>query len=197
MKGICASIVLAGCLAAMAAPADAAVVWDESVHGDLSGDHTAPTGPVNLALGSNEILGDTISGDRDYVTVVVPAGHQLSQLFVVDVVGDNLAFLAIQAGNQVTDPAGANPAADLLGYTHIGSSAGNIGADVLADMGIAPGAQGFTPPLAAGTYSLWIQETGGVLVDYHIDLIITAVPAPGAMTLFIVAGLTGRGRRRR
>ena len=199
MKSIRASIFLTVGLTALAAsvPANAAVVWDESIHNDLSGDHTAPSGPVNLALGSNEIHGDTIGGDRDYITVVVPAGHELSQLVILNVVGDNLAFLAIQAGSEVTDPAGPNPAADLLGYTHIGSSAGNIGSDVLPAMGVAAGAQGFTPPLPSGTYSLWIQETGGVLVEYSIDLIITDVPSPGAMAMFIVAGLTGRGRRRR
>jgi hypothetical protein len=196
MKGFCASIILAGALLTIAAPAPAAVIWDESIHGDLSSDHTTPSGPVNLALGSNELHGTTISGDRDYATIVVPAGLELSQLVVLELTGDNLAFIALQAGSQVTDPGGADPAADLLGYTHVGSSAGNIGTDVLDDMSTAAGAQGFTPPLPAGTYSVWIQETGGVEVTYGFDFVLTQVPAPGALGLFIVAGLARRRRRR-
>ena len=196
MKGSCACLAIAAGVFWATASTQAQTIWDESIHGDLSNNFASPSGPVNLSLGSNEIHGTTISGDRDYITVVVPANHQLSQVFVDDVTGDDRAFLAVQAGSQVTDPDGPNPAADLLGYTHIGSADGNVGTDVLDDMAVAPGAQGFTPPLPAGTYSFWIQETGGVLVGYSIDLIVTEIPAPGALWLLGMA-LMKRARRRR
>lgn len=196
MKGSYACLVVFVASISLSTTSHGQTIWDESVHGDLSSNFAAPTGPINLALGSNQLFGTTVSGDRDYITLVVPSGHLLSQVFVLGVSGDDRAFLAVQAGAQVTDPTGPDPAADLLGYTHIGSGDGNIGTDVLDDMSIAFGAQGFTPPLVAGTYSFWIQETGAAAVDYSLDFIVKEIPSPGALALLGLAGFV-RDRRRR
>jgi hypothetical protein len=56
------------------------------------------------------------------------------------------------------------------------------------------GAPGFAPPLGAGTYTFWIQETSA-LVDY--SLAFTIVPEPGSLSLVALglASLLARTRR--
>jgi hypothetical protein len=99
---------------------------------------------------------------------------------------NGIAFLGMQAGTAFTVSAGAAQPSDLKGYVHFGTDVGNIGTNVLDDMGIAPGAQGFTPPLPAGPYTLWIQNASGVATGYQFNLVVT-VPEPAT------AGLLGLG----
>ena len=188
---------LALCFVVLAAPVRGGVVWDESTDGDFSGDRSIPTS-VAVSLGSNELVGTTVRNDLDYVTFHVPAGAELSAIVLNHYVSeDAVAFIAIQAGSVFTEPnTGTNPA-NLLGYLHVGDA--NLGLDILPDMGTADGAQGFTPPLPAGDYSLWIQQTGLALTEYTFDLQITAVPEPTSMMLAfaglaIAALIRRRGR---
>ena len=56
--------------------------------------------------------------------------------------------------------------------------------------------QGFTPPLPAGTYSFWAQQTGEPTIDI-LDFVVT-VPSPGtALPLAVSAIGLARGRVRR
>lgn len=192
MKSI--TLLTAAVAALLTASASAQSIWDENIDGDLSDDHLNPTGPVNLSLGSNTITGSTISGDRDYITLIVPGELQLSQIFVDSYSGDDLAFIALQQGTQVTDP-DAPVVGDLLGYTHFGTANNTVGTNILDDIGQGDGAIGFTGPLGPGTYSVWIQETGGVSVSYGLDFIVTDIPAPGALTLLGLAAIAPRRRR--
>lgn len=174
------------------------VAWDEAVDGDLSGDRLNPTA-VSVGLGSNQLIGQTIRDERDYLTFEVPAGAQLTGLFLDEYLSEDFtAFIAIQAGSVLSEPpTGTNPA-NLLGYTHFGEGAGNVGTDILDDLGQGPGSQGFTPPLPAGAYTLWIQQTGTSLTDYAFDLQIEAVPEPSTFALALTGlGLLGLAVRRR
>ena len=63
---------------ACCAPLFGAIVYNESVNGDLSNIGSTPTG-ISVSIGSNQILGSTGRGtdnviDRDYFTFVVPTG---------------------------------------------------------------------------------------------------------------------------
>ena len=116
---------------------------------------------------------------------------------------DNLSFIGFQSGPQLTEPLPpATNAGNLLGYLHFGP--GTVGTDILDDLGASgsstPPAMGFTPPLPAGTYTFWIQQTG-VEASYSFDFVLTPVPEPGQWALMVagaalVVAARVRSRRR-
>jgi hypothetical protein len=192
-------------LALASAPALAVNGHDET-NGDLSNVNTSPT-PVTVGLGDNLFLGTTGKTgdviDRDYFTFTIAAGQQLTAIMVLpgttSIAGANLdnplSFIGLEAGSTVTNPA-APVVGDLLGYTHYGP--GLIGSDILDNIGAGAGAQGFTGPLGAGTYSVWIQEANVGTAHYAFDFILGAVPEPSSWAMMLSGfGLIGWSLRRR
>lgn len=184
---------------------NAQVVWNEAVNGDLANSGLTPT-VVRLGSGSNTIFGVTgnpgsgaAGTDRDYFTVTVPVGLQLSALSVLPgTVAGGLSFIGLQAGTQVTLPANAASAAGLLGWLHY--STADAGSDILARMSIsANGSSGFTAPLGAGDYAFWIQDFNRGAFNYGFDLQLVAIPEPAcaALALAGLCALTARLRQRR
>ncbi len=150
-------------LTALAAPAFASD-YDETIDGDISDDRLNTT-VLNLTIGSNVVTasqqGDAFGRDIDYLTTVIPAGTQLTRLEcpAYTALGKpNLAFLGLQAGPIFTTPFDNTDAADLLGGTVYGFF--SVGTDLLFQVATLGGATGFTPPLAAGTYTWWYNQTG-------------------------------------
>ncbi len=183
-------------LLALASAAQAGVPpgWNEALNGDLSGDGLAPTF-ISLAIGDTIVRGTTgrpFAGgpvDRDYFSFTVPAGFELSSVTVLagTVPLVNVGFIAVMNGSSFTVPPDAQSAEGLLGFALY--SENDIGNDILPAMGIpALGSTGFTPPLPAGSYSFWVQETGVGVAPYGFALAVTAVPEP-ATALTLLAGL--------
>lgn len=180
-------------LLVLAGPVQAAD-WNEGVNGDLSGNGLAPT-VVSLASGSTAVRGTTgraIAGgpvDLDYFTVTVPAGHELSALNVLagtSTLGDG-SFIGLMSGSTFTVPPTTATAAGLLGWTLFSET--NIGDDLLGFMSTPSfGSTGFSPPLPAGSYSFWVQETAVGVSTYALSLEVTAVPEPST-ALAMLAGL--------
>ncbi len=168
--------------------------WNEATNGDLSGFGLAPT-VLNLGVGANAVRGTTgraVAGgpvDLDYFTVTVPAGHLLSQLNVLagtSALGDG-SFIGLMSGATFTVSPTPATAAGLLGWTLF--SENNIGDDLLGFMSTPNfGSAGFSPPLPAGSYSFWIQETAVGVSTYGLSLVVTAVPEPSTV-LFMLGGL--------
>jgi hypothetical protein len=188
---------------ALGAPANAGTLYDESVSGDFSNLGLSPTA-VSFALGSNQILGTTGKSaagviDRDYFTFTVPTGEVLASLTVLagttSLAGSlgSFSFIGLQAGNQVTLPTNATTAAGLLGWDHY--SPGDIGTDILPTIGIGLGATGFVPPLGAGDYAVWVQDTGTGTANYGFDFVVANVSEP-ASWIMMVFGLIGLARLR-
>lgn len=180
-----------------ALPLHADVIWNESVQGDLSNNRFEPT-MLMVAPGSNQFFGLMNAAgpngevDRDYFTLTIPEGHQLSSI-TLDIYfsQDFAAFLGIQPGPVFpNDPDTVQPN-DLLGWTLISTM--EEGQNVLPIMG--SNGTGFTPPLPAGTYSFWAQQTGD-RTEYALTFGVEPIPAPGALTL-ITAGSWLLLRRRR
>jgi hypothetical protein len=186
--------VLAFALAATASSSLADVIHDENLHGDLSNDRLAPTA-YSLSLGANSVLATSSQGDREFIALTVPAGAELSAILQISYAGDDdVAFAAVQAGPQLTvDPDLFDPAG-LLGWTHFGPFAFPNGSDILPSMGMGFGADGFSPPLPAGTYTFWLQQAGPSLTSFQLDFIVT--PAPGAASMLAVGVLAAVRRRR-
>jgi hypothetical protein len=168
-----------------------AASWNEGTNGDISGNRLAPT-LLTLDLGSNTVVGSFGSGDLDYLRIDVPAGRQLSSLLLTSYSGASVSFWGVQSGTTFTvTPAAAQPA-NMLGYGHAGAA--QIGTNILPTIGAGAGSTGFTPPLPAGSYTFWMQDTGGT-VSYGLNF--TTVPAPGvACAGFSVISLLGARRRR-
>lgn len=180
-------------LALAVSTAPAGIVYDEGVDGDFSGDRFNPTDLV-LSEGVNLITATSIRDDREYVTLTIPAGLQLDSLVLVSYVGlDETAFIGVQAGDIMSEPSsGANPA-NLLGWTHFGPGAGNVGADILPEIGMGFDAIGFTPPLPGGDYTFWIQQTGTSAATYTMAFNVS--PEPASLVLLSAALMFLRRRR--
>jgi len=177
--------------------ASAAEVYNEATNGDLSGSGLTPT-PLSVGVGSNTLTATTVAGDRDYFTITVPAGRRLDALVITSTTATR-SFLGMQQGPQVTvSPTSGDPTG-LLGWSHFGSlEALSVGVDLLAPR-MRDSLHLFTPPLPAGTYSFWAQETGGTQISYTLDFQIAAVqaatpsPVPPVFGVALALGLCGLG----
>src|SRR5262249_26452725 len=159
---------------------------NEATVGDFSTDGLHPTS-LDFQPGSNQIFGTTGRPttviDRDYITFTVPVGFVWSAVIELPGTqsGGSLSFFGVQAGPQVTVDPTAFSAAGLLGWTHYDPSLVNT--TLLPAIGTGGlGSDGFTPPLPAGTYSLWIQDFNSGTVSYGFDIQIT-VPEPSSAAL--------------
>lgn len=190
-----ALIAAAGVLA-FGAAASGDIFYDEGLSGDISGDRLNPTA-FSLVPGDNTLIGVLIgvdiegNVDRDYFSVTVPAGYQLSELVHTDYISEDFgAFIAIESGAVFPiAPEDANPG-NLLGWALFGPS--TVGVDLLPTMG--GNGTGFTAPLPAGTYSFWVQQTGE-FTDYSLNFVVTEVPSPSAG--LVLLGVIPFARRRR
>ncbi|HVE16173.1 MAG TPA: hypothetical protein VNB29_05525 [Chthoniobacterales bacterium] len=163
----------------------AAVVWDETANGNFSNDRTAPT-PIAVGDGSNTIRGLLTGGSgdvkyHDYVTFGIPAGYAMVAIKLDALTSSNsgTTIVGLAAGNAFpTDPNGGN-ASMMLGWTTAAPT--GVGSDILPTMAKANyggiGNSGFSIPLGAGTYSLWIQDYDDP-ATYQLSLVLEATVAP-------------------
>src|SRR5690349_7146155 len=109
------------------AAANAQFVYDEDVDGDISGDRFNPT-VRDLALGTNWLVASSRQGDREYITLNILPGMQLEQIVLMDWLSlDQIGFIAVQQGTTFTEPPTGANVANILGYSHFGPGAGNVG----------------------------------------------------------------------
>ena len=168
-------------------------IWDESVHGDLSGDRLNPNN-LQLNAGVNSLFATSVQGDREYVHFHLGGGLSLNQLVLVAWDGnDQIAFAGVQSGSTFTEPPTGTNVANLLGYSHFGPGAGNLGLDFLPAMGTGAGSIGFTPPLMGSDYTFWLQQTGPNPVTYRLDFVVAPEPA---LLVSMLAGILAVRKKR-
>lgn len=134
--------------------------YNESVSGDISDNPAAPL-VLQLGTGVNSLRATSSAGDIEYVTVNVPNGFQLDSLNLASYIStDDVAFAAVQRGTVFTEfglPSEID-VSNLLGWSHI--NAGQVGTDILDNIGRGSGSISFTGPLPSGDYTFWFQQTG-------------------------------------
>jgi len=136
--------------------------YNEISHGELSDDFSAPTFiQLNGSLDTVTACQKGTPRDIDYFTIEIPQDSVLHEIELTNYSAadvNNRAFIGIQAGTAFSVSANDAAASDLLGGLTYGTP--NTGTDILAAMGALSGSQGFTPPLGAGKYSIWLNQTG-------------------------------------
>ncbi|HVZ94822.1 MAG TPA: hypothetical protein VG797_09965 [Phycisphaerales bacterium] len=189
------AVVLAAALSVgLGSSAMGVVVYDESVFGEFPSDHLNPT-HVNVVTGTSTILLSAGDGDRDFFDITVAPGTQLDSIILANFSTFDTAFMAMMNGSVFTVDPDAPDVGQLLGWTHMGPFSVPVGGDLLDQMGQAPGAIGFTPPLPAGNYSFWVQQLNEQ-TDMAFDFHISVVPGPGAFAAAGIVALAGFRRMR-
>jgi PEP-CTERM motif len=202
---------VAVCALLAAAPAKA-IIFDEAVSGDLSNNQAAPTA-LTLTAGSNSVIGVVNGFDngdgQDWVSFTIPTGFVMTSYVNSKYVSDDpQGFTGFQSNSSFSGDPFVAPS--YAGYAHFGTKATNpdltppvstVGVDLLplmADPSFAPGTTGFTPPLAAGTYTFLIQQGDPVTTGYQFDMTVRSVPEPGSsLCLLGMGGLAILALRRR
>jgi len=202
------------CALLAAAPAKA-TIYDEAVSGDLSNDKGAPTA-LTLTPGLNSVIG-TVAGfpqfggtdPQDWVSFTIPTGFVMTSYVNSKYDStDDQGFTGFQFGSSFSGDEFV--AGSYAGYAHFGTGATNpdgsppsstLGVDLLplmANPSFAPGTTGFTPPLAAGTYTFLIQQGNDVTTSYQFEMNVRSVPEPGSsLCLLGMGGLAILALRRR
>jgi len=169
MKVIATSLLLFG----LAASANAAVVWDESINGLLSTDPNAPT-PIVFAVGSNVIkgsAGNVNAQARDYITFTVPAGHVMTAANLQVYTPENTGFCALNEGSTSVVP--SNPTIGFwLAGTHLDPTF--VGTDLFDAMSNASVTTESLPASELGplTYTFVIQQTSPLITTYQIEWVL-------------------------
>ena len=192
------------CALLAVAPAIATIYDEAGPGGDLSNDKANPTA-LTLMPGLNSVIG-TVAGfppagsdPQDWVSFTIPTGFVMTS-YVNSKYGseDDQGFTGFQVGSSFSGD--EFTAGNYAGYAHFGTGATNpdgtppsstVGVDLLplmANPSFAPGATGFTPPLAAGTYTFLIQQGDPSTTSYQFDMTVRSVPEPGSSLCLLVLG---------
>ncbi|MGC6432315.1 MAG: hypothetical protein ACON5F_14820 [Jejuia sp.] len=133
-------------------------VHDEALNGDLGDDFNAPT-VLPFVFGQNEVIAFQSQSDVDYFTFTVPENTELSQIILDEYQSsDDAGFIGIVRGSSFPNNAQSTGSGDLLGGLVYGLS--NRGTNMINLIGALSGAEGFAGSLQAGTYSVWLNQTG-------------------------------------
>lgn len=134
--------------------------YSEFAAGDLSNNPAAPT-LWALDAGANVLAGRTGPGDYDVLRFTIPPGSVLQSIVIGYHEDLSRVFTGLQAGTVWTAGLGFNvDPAPMLGWVDfpVNPEIAHTGVDILTDIAQAPGSQGFTPPLAAGDYTMLFQN---------------------------------------
>lgn len=187
--------------------ANAQVSFDEIVSGELSGDNAAPTDLGIFSVGTNSVAGLIVDAtganpNVDVFTFEIAAGTQLDGIVLSEFGSDDdLAFLGFNDSNTFPfDSTALGSGPDQSQFTG-GLLFGQVtNTNILDDIGGGGIGSGFSGPLNAGEYTVFLQQLGGSTVDYEFQFNVSstaAIPEPTSAIVLAGLGLAGLIRRRR
>ena len=187
----------------LSSPLFAVISFTESSDGELSGDNLNPTALGILGVGTSSISGTVVDAlganpNVDVFTFNIAEDTVLSGITVANFTSmDDVAFLGFAEGTDFPFNAtelGNTPDQNLiLGGNLFG---GVVGSNIIDTIGNGVIGTGFTAPLDAGDYTLYLQQLGVTTVDYTIELDVTSVPEPSSIALLGLGGLALLRRKR-
>jgi hypothetical protein len=185
--------------------ASATILHDESVSGDLPGDRLTPA-VANFLPGLNDLIGTTVSFDRDYITATIPQGHQLTGIELISfgpTGSANRGFAGFEQGQTISTDPTSGSSMGLFGWIVFGAF--DTGFNLLPD-GLIPGEDLPAVPsvvpdaasaaLGSTPVAIWIQETSAQRVDYGFRFTIAPIPEPATACVILGSALVLAGRRR-
>jgi hypothetical protein len=181
--------------------------YDEAISGDFANaDLTTAANTPGTFAGILSDTVNTIAGtfgittspvrDTDVFSFTIPRGHELTSINltynVVDGDSGGGSYFGIQGGLSIG-----------TGFSTVVSNLSNAvisdSGEILAIFASGPeyAGTGLTAPLAAGDYTMFLSEDGGV-VNYRMDFNVSAVPEPESYAMLLAGlGLIGAISRRR
>ena len=187
-------------LAGITTTANAQVVFDEAIDGDLSDLGPSPTVLGVFGLGTTTIVGTlgpdaggngatNGSSDADIFTFTIAPGQVVSSFTTTRSGPGNQSFFGQASSSSIASFTENDTLASALDtgglFTNAGTTSESLGGGVPATFG--PGPNTFI-----------FQETAAGPVNYSISFnVATAVPEPTSSALFVGLGLAGLARRRR
>ena len=152
-------------LAAVPALVGAAVLWEESINGELSNDLMNPTGLPILVPATNDIIGSLDQalppGDDDAAAFNVLPNQTVTQIILVGLGGGEAMAVGLFDGPDATSPL-------LFATGLVGRDAGMNIFDLIP----------FAGPLAPGSYMLLFEQTQFDASPYEISLVVDQTPIP-------------------
>lgn len=182
-------------IAAATSSSNAMLIFDELASGDLSSNPLLPT-LLHGDVGSNFIDGSVASNDRDYFTLVLPAGTHLTAIILRASSGSDATFLSLQSGSIFTEPAAGTDLRNVLGYVSFFHS--DVGTDLLQSLGSASDAIGFKDSPEGEMFTFWIDQLSPSPANYRFEFIIAEdIPSPGTIAMMAAAMIMVIPRSRR
>jgi len=170
--------------------ANAAIIYNEAIDGEISSVSTTPTSLGSLSLGQSDIIGQIGSGARDYFTFTVGSGLILDSITLVSGTGTN-HFFGIDDQSTFNDGGGF-----LIGALFSGAVTESPDfLDTFSGGGAFGGSGVSESNLPAGDYTILLNETVAGSFDYQLRL--TSVPEPSSVLILGLGVLGFIGRRRR
>jgi hypothetical protein len=160
-------------LLGLTASANAAVVWDESVNGNLSTNPAAPT-PITFAVGSNIIngsCGNVSAQVRDFITFTIPASHTLTAVNLLAYAPENTGFAAVNSGTTSMIPSNTTIGFFMAGIHVDQILVGTDLFDAMRDASLTNDAL-TDSQLDPGDYCFVIQQTSPLIVTYSLEFVL-------------------------
>ncbi|MCC6492955.1 MAG: hypothetical protein IT424_08035 [Pirellulales bacterium] len=157
-----------------------AAQYNEFVQGDLSGDGAAPS-VLALGEGSNLLVAQSSRIDDDFLKIVLPLNLVVDRVTVEFHMDPDQIFFGLQAGATWTAGDAEIDPSQLVGWVDFPTDPGaaHTGEDILDDLGFAPGAIGFVPPLSSGTYTALFRAPSTAIdfaLDFHVSSLTSGLP---------------------
>ena len=187
---------------ALAQPLCAIVTYSEPTDGELSNDNLDPTDLGAFNIGTSTVSGTVVDAraavdpNVDVFTFQIAAGNFLSPITLTNFVsGDNVGFLGFNNGATFPfDTAGLDNSPDQSLFDGGLLFGEDINVNLIPDLADGSIGAGFSDPLGAGDYTIFLQQLGETSIDYTLSF--DVIPEPSSILLLGMGSFAFLRRKR-